>query len=74
MLKFAEEAVGKARANGDMKKQYHILNGDGLNAQLRETALAGERIIMREAMVAGPLTGSTLSELYQTRAGYLFST
>ncbi len=53
---------------------YHILNGDCLAEQLKETNLHGEVIIFRECLVEGNLAANDLKEFWQTRATYLSET
>jgi len=53
-----------------MIKQYHILNGDSLKEQFPKS-IPGERIVTRECLVDGSVKGNTLSEFYQTRAGFI---
>ena len=49
---------------------YQILNGDNLATQLKETALAGDTIIFREALMEGPVQGSVLEEFLKGRSDY----
>lgn len=53
-----------------MKQQYHIVNGDALKAQFPRQIL-GEIIVARECFVDGDVTGSTLEELFSTRAKFI---
>ncbi len=53
-----------------MISQYHILNGDALKAQFPGN-ISGILIVARECLVDGPVDGSTLRELYTTRAKFL---
>lgn len=48
----------------------HILNGDALLAQLPAT-LPGDRLVAKECLVDGPVTGDTLEALYETRSRFL---
>ena len=48
----------------------HILNGDSLKEQFPAN-IGGQVIIMREALVSGPVQAGTLEELYDLRAAYL---
>jgi hypothetical protein len=50
---------------------YHILNGDSLAYSFPETQLPGEVIVVREALIDGPLTGRDLPDFWQTRARYI---
>ena len=52
-----------------MKKQYHILNGDALKEKFPED-LKGEIVVARECMVVGNVKGSTLEEVFQSRAQF----
>lgn len=49
-------------------KEYHILNGDGLKNQLQK--LNVEKIILRECLVEGNPQGSTLGEVFTSRASF----
>lgn len=53
-----------------MMKEYHILNGDALKAQLPKD-IKGEIIIARECLVDGPVEGEDLATLFQTRAKFI---
>ena len=53
-----------------MKKQYHILNGDSLKAQL-PSSIEGEVIVARECLVDGSVKGNSLDELFATRARFI---
>jgi len=55
-----------------MTIEYHILNGDALKAQLPKS-ITGEIIVARECLVDGPVEGSTLEALYETRTQFLSS-
>jgi hypothetical protein len=48
----------------------HILNGDSLLAQLPIT-IPGDRLVAKECLVDGPVTGDTLQALYETRSQFL---
>ncbi|MEM9920854.1 MAG: DUF1835 domain-containing protein [Bacteroidota bacterium] len=52
---------------------FHILNGDALLDQFPKS-LSGDRIVARECMVNGPLTGESLEELFAQRAAFLQAT
>lgn len=54
-----------------MPKTFHILNGDALLDFFPENILSGEIIVARECLVDGPVTGETLDEFWQTRAGFI---
>lgn len=49
---------------------YHILNGDALKERFPKS-IAGHLIVARECLVDGEVKGSTLPELYATRARFL---
>ena len=49
---------------------YHILNGDVLKDQFPKNIL-GEKIIARECLVDGNVSGETLQELYVSRVSFL---
>lgn len=51
----------------------HILNGDALKAQL-PNSIEGEKIIARECLVDGNVTGNSLEELFINRANFLANT
>jgi len=53
-----------------LRKQYHILNGDSLKAQLPEK-IQGEIIVVRECLVDGNVKGSNLVELFHSRAQFI---
>jgi len=50
--------------------QIHILNGDALLAQLPAT-LPGDRLVAKECLVDGPVTGDSLQAFYETRSQFL---
>jgi hypothetical protein len=54
-----------------MSKKYHILNGDCLNDQLKNTPIDGNMIIFRECLIDGPVNGETLNEFWQNRASFI---
>lgn len=53
---------------------YHILNGDCLAEQLKETNLHGECIICRECLVVGPAQQGTLASFWKDRADFIQDT
>jgi len=55
-----------------MRKQYHILNGDSLKEQFPEN-IQGEIIVARECLVDGDVRGSSLAELFHSRARFISS-
>lgn len=48
----------------------HILNGDALLHQLPDH-IPGERIVTKECLVDGDVSGETLDDLFQTRASFI---
>ena len=50
--------------------EVHVLNGDALLNQFPES-LTGERLVMRECMIEGPLNGASLESFYQERIEFL---
>ena len=56
-----------------MSRTFHILNGDALLEFFPESILSGEIIVARECLVDGPVTGKTLEEFWETRAGFIAS-
>ncbi len=53
-----------------MKKVYHILNGDELQAKFPKNIL-GEQIVIRECLVDGDVSGETSTEFYANRAHFI---
>lgn len=54
-----------------MNKSFNILNGDYLADQLKKTAIDGEIIICREALVTGPLQADNLEDFWKIRSGFI---
>lgn len=50
---------------------FHILNGDCLAEQLRDTSIEGKVIICREALVSGPLQTDSLRDFWNIRAEFI---
>ncbi len=50
--------------------EYHVLNGDALKDKF-PNSIKGERIILRECLVDGPVHGNTIEAIYKTREDYL---
>jgi len=50
---------------------FNITNGDYLADQLKETSIAGEVIICREALVTGPLQAENLDDFWKIRSEHL---
>ncbi|ROH96054.1 hypothetical protein EGI05_16215 [Chryseobacterium daecheongense] len=46
-----------------MEKIFHILNGDCLAEQLKETSIKGGVIICREALISGDIKANSLEDL-----------
>jgi len=53
---------------------HHILNGDCLADQLKETNLNGDYIICREALIDGPIQSGNLETFWSARAAYIQET
>lgn len=53
---------------------HHILNGDCLADQLKETNLSGDYIICREALIDGPIQSDNLDAFWSARAAYIQET
>lgn len=53
---------------------HHILNGDCLAEQLKQTTLQGELIICREALVEGPVQSGSIESFWSDRAAYIQKT
>lgn len=56
-----------------MTKTYHVLNGDALKEQF-PASISGDRIIMRECLVDGDVSGDTMESFFANRAVYLNKT
>lgn len=52
---------------------YHILNGDNLAYQLRETGIEGELIVCRECLIEGPVQADDLEDFWSARADFITS-
>ncbi len=50
---------------------FHILNGDCLFNNFKETQLNGQTIICRETLIEGTYLGANLKEFWITRANYI---
>ena len=50
--------------------QVHILNGDALRTQFPDQ-IDGEKIVLRECLVDGGVSGNDLNELFETRSQFL---
>ncbi|MBB4806919.1 hypothetical protein HNP38_002215 [Chryseobacterium defluvii] len=54
-----------------MNPVFHILNGDCLAEQLKETSVGGEVIICREALVSGKVKADSLEDFWELRAEFI---
>ena len=54
-----------------MNTIFNITNGDYLADQLKETSIAGEVIICREALVMGPLQAENLDDFWKIRSEHI---
>lgn len=54
-------------------KVYHVLNGDCLAEQLRETPLNQDFIICRECLIDGALKADNISDFWKLRAEFIAS-
>lgn len=50
---------------------YNILNGDSLAYSFPDAGIEGEVVVIREALIDGDLSGSSLIDFWHSRAGYL---
>ena len=53
---------------------HHLLNGDCLADQLKQTTLEGELIICREALMDGPAQTGSLEDFWTNRSAYIQKT
>ena len=53
---------------------FHILNGDYLAGQLRETGVKGEFIVCRECLIEGPVLYDDLEDFWSGRAEFISAT
>ena len=53
-----------------LNKTFHILNGDALLDRF-PNAISGEKIVLRECLVDGPVQSHSQDELYEIRAAFL---
>lgn len=51
--------------------KYHILNGDVLHEQLKQTTLKGEFYVVRECLIDGEVNSKTLDNFWGMRANFL---
>lgn len=54
-----------------MEKIFHILNGDCLAEQLKETSIKGGVIIFREALISGDIKANSLEDFWKLRAQFI---
>ena len=50
---------------------YHVLNGDCLAVQLKQTKIHGEIIICAECLIDGDVSGDTLSQFWESRVRFI---
>lgn len=50
---------------------YNILNGDALAYSFPDTKIAGDIVVVREALIDGDLSGNNLQEFWHSRAKYM---
>ena len=50
---------------------YNILNGDALAQSFPDTKIAGDILVVREALIDGNLSGENLHDFWQSRAEYM---
>lgn len=55
-------------------KRFHILNGDCLFEQLKNTAIEGEFITCRECLIDGEVKASNLNDFWEIRANHISKT
>ncbi len=53
---------------------YHILNGDNLAFQLKETKINLNHIVCRECLIDGPVSASNISDFWKIRSRYISKT
>ncbi len=51
--------------------KYHVLAGDALAADFRETAIGGEIIVCRECLIEGDLRAGSLKDFWKVRANHI---
>ena len=52
---------------------YHVLPGDSLVEEFKQTGIEGNIIVCREALVDGPIDAETLDEFWDLRARYILA-
>ena len=50
---------------------YHVLPGDSLVDQFKDSGIDGEVIVFREALIAGDVSGQTLDEFWDVRSNFV---
>ena len=55
-------------------KTYHILNGDGLADQLRQTKINQDFIVCRECLIEGDVSFNSIADFWETRAKFIAET
>ena len=50
---------------------YHVLPGDAISLEFKETRIEGDMIICRECLVVGPVDAETLPEFWDARARFI---
>lgn len=53
---------------------YHILNGDCLAEQLKQTKINPDFIVCRECLIEGPLIAENTDEFWEVRSGFIADT
>ena len=56
-----------------MKNQLHLLNGDQLAHQLQGAPYFQTHLVFREALIVGPVTGTSLGEFWKARTEFITS-
>lgn len=56
-----------------MNYPLHLLNGDQLAYQLQGASYFQRHLVFREALIVGPVTGSSLNEFWKTRTDFITS-
>jgi len=54
-----------------LEKIFHILNGDCLAEQLKETSIKSGVIIYREALISGDIKANSLEDFWKLRAQFI---
>lgn len=63
--------MNQVRNSDGTTDSYHILNGDCLEEQLRQTKIHSNLIIFRECLIEGPLNAESNSSFLETRAEFI---